>query len=361
MKTRLLSVPLLLALVASLAACGGGSPQVPANSIAVVGGKPITRAQFNAFLAQALEQQKISTGSAPTPGSQQYVTARNQVIADLVEIAEVEQQAPKEGVSVSQADVNKFITNLVKTNYSGSQAKLLAALKTQGLTLDEAKQQVYVNLLATKLHTKITASAKVTPAQEKAYYLANQSTYTTQPTVDVAASKKLANTIEQKLQNGANFAKLAKQYSQDPGSASQGGRFTATKGQEVPAYDDSAFSLKTGQLSKLVDATSAANGGYGYFIIKALGPVKKSGTPAQQTRNVEHILVSVKTKPKKQTFAEAQSTVQSTLLQKAQDTLWQQWLSDLISSYKGKVGYQSGFAPPATTALSTTQQAVTTG
>src|SRR5204863_6230004 len=134
--TRLLFVPLLLALVAALAACGGGSQSVPANSIAVVAGKPITLAQFNTFLAQAIAQGKAHGQPEPKPGTPQYTQLRGQVVADLVEIAEVEQQAAKEGVTETPSDVDKYIANLVKTSYNGSQTKFLAALKTQGLTMD---------------------------------------------------------------------------------------------------------------------------------------------------------------------------------------------------------------------------------
>ena len=271
MKTRLLFVPLLIALVASLAACGGGSAQVPANAVAMVGSTPVTIAQFNDYFAQAKAQAVAHGQPAPQAGTPQYTAMKNAVVAELVQIAEVKQQAPKEGVSVTPAEVTKYISNLVKTSYSGSMKEFTAALTQQGLTLKAAQQAVYINLLAMKINTKVTASATVTVAQEKAYYNANPSTHTTQPTLDIPASKKLANKIEQELKHGASFAKLAKQYSQDPGSAAQGGKYTAT-GAGVPAYQNVAFTLKTGQLSGLVDATSAANGGYGFFIIKALGP-----------------------------------------------------------------------------------------
>ena len=75
MKIRLLFVPLLLALVASLAACGG-SQHVPANAVAVVNGTPITITQFNDFIDQAIAQVKAQGGAVPTPGSPQYSDLR---------------------------------------------------------------------------------------------------------------------------------------------------------------------------------------------------------------------------------------------------------------------------------------------
>ncbi len=89
----------------------------------------------------------------------------------------------KEGVTVTPSDIDKFIANLVKTNYGGSQAKFQAALKKAKLSMKAAREQVYINLLATKIHDKVTASAKVTDKQEKDYYDANLAQYSmTQPT-----------------------------------------------------------------------------------------------------------------------------------------------------------------------------------
>src|SRR5947209_545437 len=92
MKTRLLLMPLLLALVASLAACGGGgSGSVPANAVAVVGGKPITTGVFNALFQQALHQVAASgQQAAPAPGTPQYTAMRGQVLAYLVQVTELE-------------------------------------------------------------------------------------------------------------------------------------------------------------------------------------------------------------------------------------------------------------------------------
>jgi foldase protein PrsA len=342
-------MPLLLALVASLAACGGGSQNVPANAIAVVGGTPITTAEFNTFFEQALENAANSTGGVKPPvGSAQYTAIRNQAIAELVEIQELKQQAPKEGVSVSPSDVDKYIANLIKTNYGGSQKKFNDALKSAKLTLDEAKQQVLVSLLAKGIHDKVTASAKVTDSQELADYHKNIAQYVVQAatTREVAhilvKTKAQANKIEQKLRNGASFAALAKKYSTDTGSAANGGKLCIAKPvsagvciQTVAPFSNAGFKLKTGAISAPVHSQ------YGWHVITALGPVKNQK---------QH------TAP----FSQVKSTIEQQLLQQAQEALWSTWTAHLTDEYKGKVSYQNGYAPPATTALSTTVDTTTT-
>ncbi len=69
----------------------------------------------------------------------------------------------------------------------------------------------------------------------------------------VAAAQAKADGILKQLKNGANFADLAKKYSDDPGSKAQGGELGFIQhGATVPAFDQTAFSLQPGQLSGVI-------------------------------------------------------------------------------------------------------------
>jgi foldase protein PrsA len=74
--------------------------------------------------------------------------------------------------------------------------------------------------------------------------------------------KKLAETVLQRAKKGEDFGKLAKEFSDDPGSKDAGGEYTFPRGQMVPEFEAAAFSMKTNQISDLVETT------YGYHIIK---------------------------------------------------------------------------------------------
>ncbi len=80
-----------------------------------------------------------------------------------------------------------------------------------------------------------------------------------------AAVKAKAEDLLKQIKGGANFAELAKKYSEDPGSASKGGEYDGVvRGQMVPEFEKAAFSLQPGQVSELVKTQ------YGYHIIQVL-------------------------------------------------------------------------------------------
>jgi peptidyl-prolyl cis-trans isomerase D len=106
-------------------------------------------------------------------------------------------------------------------------------------------------------------------------YAAKQDTFRTPERVQVrhilfksdasndAAMKAKAEAALKQLQAGGDFAKIAKDNSQDTSTAAQGGELGfIVKGQTVPEFEKSAFSLQPGQTSGLVKTT------YGYHILQ---------------------------------------------------------------------------------------------
>jgi foldase protein PrsA len=82
--------------------------------------------------------------------------------------------------------------------------------------------------------------------------------------------EKTANEIKAKLDKGEDFAKLAKEYSKDPGSAEKGGDLGwFGSGEMVKEFEDAAYALKAGEISKPVKSE------YGYHIIKVTDKEKK--------------------------------------------------------------------------------------
>ena len=90
---------------------------------------------------------------------------------------------------------------------------------------------------------------------------------------------------------GEDFSALVKQYSDDPASKDKGGEYTFPRGKMVPEFEAAAFTLKTNQISDLVESR------YGYHIIKLLEKFPASKVSlAEASPHIREYLVSVAVK-----------------------------------------------------------------
>jgi foldase protein PrsA len=333
-------LPLSLLLVAGLlaAGCGGGTKAVPANAVAVVGDSTVSKVDFNNVLAATKKIDKIRKTATPKLGTTEYKTRSDGIVSFLVTMSELTQEAKSMGLApVTDKEVQTQIDQIKKQYASGDEKKFETLLAGQGLTIDIYRLQWRYQLLSNRISADVTKGVKVTDADVKKYYDTNKANYTQAASRDVrhilVNSKKLADSIESQLKAGGNFAKLAKKYSKDTGSAVNGGKLTVQKGKTVPEFDKAAFSLKTNEISAPVHTT------YGWHIIQALSAIK----PAQ-------------TKPLK----DEQATIRQQLVSTKKQDAMTKWLDDMKKSYSKKVRYQAGYTPTATTTTAGSNTAPTT-
>jgi hypothetical protein len=101
--------------------------------------------------------------------------------------------------------------------------------------------------------------------------------------------KTKAEEVLQRAKNGEDFAALAKEFSEDPGSKDNGGLYENTpEGQMVPEFEKAALALEPGQISPNLVETK-----FGYHIIKLEkkgGEVKAGDGQTKQTYDARHIL-----------------------------------------------------------------------
>jgi peptidyl-prolyl cis-trans isomerase D len=127
------------------------------------------------------------------------------------------------------------------------------------------------------------------------------------PSKDAEVKAKAEGILKQ-LKNGGNFAELAKKFSQDPGSAAQGGILPPfSRGQMVKEFENAAFSLKPGETSGLVRSQ------YGYHIIRTM----RHETPTLESDR-SNILIRLRVK-KAQELAKAKAEEAAKIVEKSKD------------------------------------------
>jgi len=148
--------------------------------------------------------------------------------------------------------------------------------ETVKIWIDDAVSRILAQEYVVK---KFTKEAKVSDREIEKYYNEHKSEFLKPATVkarhilimvasdgkpeDITAALDKAKKIKKKLDKGADFAKLAAEYSDDPGSKNKGGNLGFfEKTWMVPAFSNVAFALKKGEISEPVKTR------FGYHIIK---------------------------------------------------------------------------------------------
>jgi peptidyl-prolyl cis-trans isomerase SurA len=207
--------------------------------------------------------------------------------------------ADRDSVTVSDAEVESELTR--RMNYYihqfGSEEKLEAFYgKRTNVIKDDFRPDVQQQLLAQKMQGKITGDVKPTPAEIRAFFksipqdslpLVNSEVELKQivkkPVHSAEAKKEAKDRLEeyrQRILSGkGNIATLARLYSDDPGSAKDGGFYAnVARGVMDPAFEAMAFKLKNGELSTVFETS------YGYHIIEL---VQRKG----ELLDLRHILI----------------------------------------------------------------------
>ncbi len=200
---------------------------------------------------------------------QKVLIAKAEIDSVMVEDKEIEDQ------------LNRRMEYMIRTQF-GSEQKLQEAYgKTVETLKGELRKQVREQLVAQKMQETITGSIKITPSQVKRFYnnLPKDSIPYFPTEVEVGQIVKVAkisreqknevraqlNKIRDRVNAGEDFAVLAKQYSQDPGSAQFGGNLgVAKRGMMVPEFEAMAFKLKINEISQVFETE------YGFHILQLL-------------------------------------------------------------------------------------------
>ena len=227
---------------------------------------------------------------------------RCQIVEDLLLQKLLVNQAKLDSLFVSDEEVEAEVSKRLSYFESqlGSSEKVEDYFgKSQVNIRLELGKVIKDQFMAQKMQTEITSSLKVTPAEVKeCFRLLSDSEIPTLPTqVEVAQivikpkiTDEQKDKIREKLNNfrdrvyneEKDFKTLAALYSDDPGSATNGGELGfVNRGDLVPEFERAAFRLNEGEISEVVESQ------FGYHIVQL---IERRG----EQINVRHILIKTK-------------------------------------------------------------------
>jgi len=272
----------------------------PADAIAALFGDPVI-AKGKGFEIKQSQLDEVMDGIKARAAAQGQTVPTEEltktILSSLIGNQILLQRATDADKAAGKKEADQYLAQIIKQN--GTQSAVELQLKAMGKTFDAWRTDMTQQRIATAVMIR-ELNAAPTDAEIQKFYTNNpagsevpeevhvrhillltidpaSATRAPLPDSQVKAKKKQIDDILKRARAGEDFAALAKQYSEDPGSKDNGGEYTFARAKDdpqhamVPEFEAAAFSLTNNQISDVVTTQ------YGYHIIKLLEktPAKK--------------------------------------------------------------------------------------
>src|ERR671911_3240397 len=246
-----------------LVGCNAAEPVANVDSqakkIVTFEGGAVTQGELDEFAEQS------GLDASMSEDDPQYQAAVQQLLPQIVGIEIAKAYAQEHNITVSDEEVDQEIEKIKEqvgdqARSSGqdmsNQEAYEQALKQNNITEDQLREDIRENLPVQKVQERVADDAELSDEEIQNYYEKNKKAQFTTPEQRCVRhilfnkdQKEKAEEIEQQLENGGDFAKLAKENSQDPGSAENGGDLGCLgKGETVPEFEQAAFGAEQGEI-----------------------------------------------------------------------------------------------------------------
>lgn len=246
------SVTLALAL-ALVPAAAAGAPTLVNRVLATVDGEPVTLHDLRQFATRHIRGRQLAAHADEA-----------QLLEALIIEKLVQREASAQGIVVRDEDVDQYVATIKERN-DLDDAALARALANQGLTLESYRAQIREDILRQQLIAReIRGKVTVTPEDVQRHYEAHADEYTVPERVQVAhiffrvdpvadpdgsAALARARAVHERLQQGADFAELAREHSEDASAADGGSLGWFRPGELLDDLDTLARTLPVGRHS----------------------------------------------------------------------------------------------------------------
>lgn len=269
------------------------SPDKMPAVVAKVNGEEIKKEELLRSVQEA-QMQLAQSGRLPqgAPPASFYRDILNGMIARSLFL----QEAKAQGIQADAKEVDQQIAAF-KSRFPNPEA-FQQALASQGLTEQALRTQAQSQLTVEKyVKSRVFDKVTVTDQAAKTFYDQNQAKMKepervrlrhilirvdeSAPEADKQKAREKADSLLAQIKGGADFAKLAQENSDDPGSKARGGELPPmARGETVPPFEQAAFALqKPNDLSPVVQSQ------FGYHIIQLLERVPESQVPFEQAKD----------------------------------------------------------------------------
>ncbi|HXI83776.1 MAG TPA: peptidylprolyl isomerase [Verrucomicrobiae bacterium] len=246
----------------------------PDEVVARVNGAEIRRKELDAAVQAFMFQ--MSRRGRPIPPGQGAMVERD-ILDELIG----RELLREEGNKHIPADIDKKVEEQIAqvTTQVGGEEQFKKTLADTGITTDEYAKRVRDNVIIRgAIDSAVDKEVKITPEEIRAFYDKNPDQFKQPETVrashilircapeatdEVKKEKRTQiDSVRALVKSGEKFADVARKFSEDPGSARNGGDLGFFgRGQMVPEFDTAAFSLKTNEVSDVITTQ------YGYHVL----------------------------------------------------------------------------------------------
>ena len=210
------------------------------------------------------------------------------ILDRIIEEKLIEQEAKKSGIKVTSKEIEGAVEELKQKNKIG-QEQLERALAAEGMTLEAFKKDLERKILRSKfVHSAVKVEPRAGEKELTEFFQNNVNQYRVNESYrpahilflilpeatpeQIRGIRKKSHKVLEKIKEGADFAKMAMEYSEDTSSRKEGGDLGFfKKGELLPALEKEAMKLQVGEVSDLIRTE------IGFHILKLLD--RKGGEP----------------------------------------------------------------------------------
>ncbi len=267
----------------------------------------ITLGEFNSLNKDTIANLGIKDNK------EQLNNLKRDLLNQFIERRLILHEAQAKNILIGDAELNDAVEK-IKGDYPKERFEEI--LKAESLTYDKWKDRIREDLIIKKALTAIVDSQiNIPDAELKKYYNTHREEFNRKEEARVrqivVAKEEEALAIRKELLSGADFAKLAQEKSLTPDKAKGGDLGFFAKGSSMPEDFDVVFTLKVGEISKVIKTP------YGFHIFR----------------------VEEKRPARKVSYIDAVSEIKGILMQEKREARYREWLAELRTKKGVKIDY----------------------